>query len=142
MNWFADQRQQWIAETVRIFGFIQREHICRKFGVSVPQASLDLQQFQTKHPKAIRYDTSAKRYVSLAKGMHAFYVDCICYETKKKWLTGGEIKAIARAAPQYQLFMERKGQPDKGVGDGEAVDISGGHFWAVPPATHVRNVSF
>jgi hypothetical protein len=63
MNWFTDQRQRWIAETVGIFGFINREHIVRKFGVSVPQASTDLRDFQRMHPKAIEYDKTAKCYV-------------------------------------------------------------------------------
>jgi hypothetical protein len=63
VNWFTDQRQRWIAETVSIFGFIQREHIMRKFGVSTPQASMDLRDFQKRNPGAIKYDASAKRYV-------------------------------------------------------------------------------
>jgi hypothetical protein len=63
-NWFATQRQEWIAETLRIFGFINREHIKRKFGVSTPQASLDLREFQKRHPEAVVYDKSMKRYVT------------------------------------------------------------------------------
>lgn len=62
MSWFASQRQEWIAETVRVFGFIQRAHIERKFDVSTPQASLDLRRFQEEHPGVIRYDKSAKMY--------------------------------------------------------------------------------
>lgn len=62
MNWFARHRQDWIAETVHIFGFINREHIMRKFEVSTPQASMDLQVFQRENPGALKYDTSAKRY--------------------------------------------------------------------------------
>lgn len=64
MNWFCDQRQEWIAETVRVFGFINRDHIVRKFGVSVPTASLDLQEFQRANPSCVTYDKSAKRYVA------------------------------------------------------------------------------
>jgi len=64
MRWFEEHRQQWIAETLRIFGYIQRKHLIRKFGISVPQASADLQKFQKDHPKAIRYDASRKRYVN------------------------------------------------------------------------------
>jgi len=67
MNWFAQRRQDWIAETVRVFGFINREHIQKKFGVSTPQASTDLREFQRVHPGAITYDRSGKRYVA-AKG--------------------------------------------------------------------------
>lgn len=64
MNWFGEQRQAWIDETLRVFGFINREHICRKFGVSVPQASADLRDYQRRHPGALVYDRSAKRYLA------------------------------------------------------------------------------
>jgi hypothetical protein len=61
-TWFVRQRQEWIAETVRIFGFINREHIERKFGVSTPQASIDLAAFQTNHPgNAMRLEFFAQR---------------------------------------------------------------------------------
>lgn len=62
MNWFWDQRQRWIAETIGIFGFINREHIMRKFGVSTPQASADLRDFQRAHPDALVYNKTSKRY--------------------------------------------------------------------------------
>lgn len=61
-RWFVQHRQEWIAETIRIFGFINRDHIKLKFGISTPQASVDLQQFQRKHPDVIKYNTSSKRY--------------------------------------------------------------------------------
>lgn len=63
-DWFKEQRQQWIAETLRIFGFIRREHIERKFGVSTQQASIDLSAFRKENPRAIEYDSSAKLYRS------------------------------------------------------------------------------
>lgn len=61
-RWFVQHRQEWIEETVRVFGFINRKHIERKFGVSTAQASLDLRVFQEAHPDAIRYNTTAKRF--------------------------------------------------------------------------------
>lgn len=64
MRWFENARQEWIAETLRVFGFIQRQHLMRKFGISTPQASADLQRFQRENPNAIRYDASEKRYVA------------------------------------------------------------------------------
>lgn len=66
MNWFAQHRQEWIAETVRVFGFINRKHIERKFGVSTPQASADLREFQLRNPGLIEYDVSAKKFVARA----------------------------------------------------------------------------
>lgn len=63
-NWFVQQRMDWIAESLRVFGFINREHLVRKFGISVPQASNDLTAFSARNPTAMRYDLSAKRYVA------------------------------------------------------------------------------
>ena len=65
-RWYKTYRMEWIAETLRVFGFINREHIERKFGLSTPQASLDLREFQRLHPEACEYNLSAKRFV--AKG--------------------------------------------------------------------------
>jgi hypothetical protein len=63
-RWFEQHRMQWIAETIRVFGFINRQHLERKFGISQPQASLDLAAFMRTHPTAMTYDRSAKRYVA------------------------------------------------------------------------------
>ncbi len=63
MAWAEDYRQNWISETLRVFDFINREHIQRKFGVSSAQASLDLRRFMAEHQNSIIYDRSAKRYV-------------------------------------------------------------------------------
>ena len=62
MSWFTDRRQEWIALMLDVYGFINREHIVRMFGVSVPQASADLKQFMRENPNAIVYNASAKRY--------------------------------------------------------------------------------
>lgn len=65
MRWFVQQRMDWIAETLRVFGFINREHLERKFGISTPQASHDLNVFQREHPQAMTYNKSAKRYAAV-----------------------------------------------------------------------------
>lgn len=62
MNWFAQHRQDWIEDTLTVFGFINRDHLVRKFGVSVPQASKDLQVFQRLNPGAMSYNLTTKRY--------------------------------------------------------------------------------
>lgn len=64
MNWFQQQRMDWIAETLRVFGFINREHIQKKFGVSPAQAAVDLREFREHRPMAMHYDNQAKRYVA------------------------------------------------------------------------------
>ena len=63
MRWFEEKRMEWITETLRVFGFINRDHLMRKFGISKPQASNDLTAFQCAHPGTVSYDLSAKRYV-------------------------------------------------------------------------------
>lgn len=62
MSWYQDHRMEWIAETLRVFGYINREHIERKFGLSTPQASADLSEFQKRFPLAMNYNSSSKRY--------------------------------------------------------------------------------
>lgn len=62
LPWCQTQRMEWIAETLRVFGFINREHLQRKFGISIPQASADLQTFCRRHPQAITYNLRSKRY--------------------------------------------------------------------------------
>lgn len=62
-NWFKDRRQEFIAATLKQFGQIRRADIMREFGVSVPQASLDIADFLAQQPALVRYDVSAKVYV-------------------------------------------------------------------------------
>ena len=66
-NWCEQQRIDWIRETLRVFGFINREHLQRKFGISQPQASKDLTAFQKAHPGTVRYNLTAKRYEPTSK---------------------------------------------------------------------------
>ena len=63
MTWFERKRIEWIHESVRIFGFINREHIMKKFGISLPQASHDLKKVMQFHPHLMTYDTARKCYV-------------------------------------------------------------------------------
>lgn len=64
MRWFEQHRMEWIKETLYIFGFINRAHLMRKFGVSRAQASVDLNKFQREYPGKLRYDNSLKRFVA------------------------------------------------------------------------------
>ena len=62
-RWYQKHRMEWIAETLRVFGFINREHIMRKFGLSMPQASKDLNLFMKIHPDVgMSYNIKQKRY--------------------------------------------------------------------------------
>lgn len=62
MNWFKRHRIEWILETIRIYGFMNREHVERKFGISTPQASMDFRDAM-KECQWIKYDPNAKRYI-------------------------------------------------------------------------------
>lgn len=63
-KYFQRERLEWIKESLKVFGFINRAHIMRKFGLSLPQASADLTLFQQTYPKLIAYDPNAKVYYS------------------------------------------------------------------------------
>jgi hypothetical protein len=60
-DWFRQKRVRWIIETIRIYNYINREHVEKKFGVSTPQASKDLQDALKECP-AISYNKASKRY--------------------------------------------------------------------------------
>ncbi len=63
-RWFELRRREWIYEMLTIYGFINREHLMKKFGISMPQASHDLTTFKRSYPYAMHYDTSRKCYVA------------------------------------------------------------------------------
>lgn len=60
-GYFKRMRVDWVKETIRIYGFINREHVMRKFDVSMPQASADLMA-AGREDAAIQYNSSTKRY--------------------------------------------------------------------------------
>ena len=61
-KWFENQRVAFIAEMLNIYGFINREHLMRKFGISRPQASKDLQEYKAHSSGSVFYNLSRKRY--------------------------------------------------------------------------------
>lgn len=63
MTWFTEQRFAWIKESVEIFGYVNRGHIVKKFGITTAQASVDIREVQARWPDLMDYDTSGKRYV-------------------------------------------------------------------------------
>jgi hypothetical protein len=66
LTWAVEQRLAWIKESVEIFGFINREHIEKKFWVSVQQASADLKLAQERWPDLVVYNRSQKQYLRSA----------------------------------------------------------------------------
>lgn len=61
-NYFNKLRQAWIMEMIYIYGYVNRTHLRRKFGISIPQASQDIRQFLEAHPGELAYNDSSKRY--------------------------------------------------------------------------------
>lgn len=62
MAWFADHRQDWIAEMLRVYGFINRQHLMRRFEISGAQAANDFNRFNEERPGVMLYDNRAKTY--------------------------------------------------------------------------------
>lgn len=66
-RWFAKFRMDWITEMLQIYGFVNRHHLMRKFGISMPQASIDIRAYMKAHPDAMIYDLTQKQYVAKTK---------------------------------------------------------------------------
>lgn len=62
LRWGIEQRLEFIEFRLYWEGGINRSEIIDFFGVSVPQASKDLSQYQELAPENIVYDRSQKRY--------------------------------------------------------------------------------
>lgn len=62
LRWGVEQRLEFIEFRLFWEGGINRADITNFFGVSVPQASKDLSQYQEIAPDNVRYDRSEKRY--------------------------------------------------------------------------------
>ena len=62
-TWAAERRLDYIDFRMMTSGYIRRADLMRTFGVSMPQASQDLNRFLALHPKSFTYDKTIKRYV-------------------------------------------------------------------------------
>lgn len=63
-KWDARQRLSFIEMAAFWRGWIGRGDLEREFGISLPQASADLQAYLAYSPDALRYDLKAKRYLA------------------------------------------------------------------------------
>lgn len=64
IRWGAERRLEFIEFRVFWEGGVNRGDITERFGVSIPQASSDLSQYQRLAPDNLEYNASEKRYVS------------------------------------------------------------------------------
>lgn len=69
----ADRRQWFISFCLKKFGHFNRGDICNTFGVSVPQASLDIRKWLETNPTDATYNTSSKRYEANASSNYSRY---------------------------------------------------------------------
>ena len=63
MTWAQEYRINWIAEMLHVYGYVNRQHIMRKFRLSTPQASTDFKLFGQHFPHTAVYDKVTKRYL-------------------------------------------------------------------------------
>ena len=62
MKWAACQRQLYILAFIGEYGYINRKDLVEKFGISIPQASKDINNFIKDNPDTLRYNLSLRRY--------------------------------------------------------------------------------
>lgn len=57
------ERRQWaLAELLIAKGYFNRRDLCETFGISVPQASIDIRTWLSRNQGAAVYNTTTKRY--------------------------------------------------------------------------------
>ena len=59
MRWAEQQRMEWLAARRAPFN---RSDLMKKFGISTPQASKDVQKFMKDNPGTWTYNFNKKRY--------------------------------------------------------------------------------
>ncbi len=62
LSWAQEQRLDFIEEMVRLYGFINRAHLVKKFRISTAQAAGDFRLFLKLNHGFIVYDKQAKHY--------------------------------------------------------------------------------
>lgn len=67
-NWFTNRRQEFILAHIKTYGQIRRKDIMDLFGISLPQASADINAFVDNNPGLIAYDLSGKCYTITEAG--------------------------------------------------------------------------
>jgi hypothetical protein len=63
VNYFQRKRIKFINNMIWVYGYIQRVHLMRKFGISETQASLDIEAAQKIFPHLMVYNHQLKCYV-------------------------------------------------------------------------------
>ncbi len=61
-SWFQETRLEWMFESIQIFGYLNREHVKRKFEISEAQSALDFREAKRRWPAYFQYNPNQKRY--------------------------------------------------------------------------------
>jgi DeoR/GlpR family transcriptional regulator of sugar metabolism len=62
MRYQVKQRMDFITECLEQQGKVNRKDLMDKFGISLPQASIDLQKYKSINPNNMTYNLAKKQY--------------------------------------------------------------------------------
>jgi hypothetical protein len=113
LRWGVEQRLEFIEFQLFWEGGLNRADITRFFGVSVPQASKDLSQYQGLAPDNVVYDRSEKRYFAAKNFTPRFLTpDPDRYLSQLRLVADGAVRQdeswISRPPPFETLPMPRR----------------------------------
>lgn len=113
LRWGVEQRLEFIEFQLFWGGGLNRADITRFFGVSVPQASKDLTQYQELAPDNVVYDRSQKRYFAAKNFTPRFLTpDPDRYLSQLRLVADGAVRPdeswISRPPPFETLPMPRR----------------------------------
>jgi len=91
LRWSQEARLRAIDLAVFWEGRVNRAELIRRFGISVPQATNDLRDYQARAPRNLRYDTRAKTYLA-----EQDFLPLFGSPSAEAWLLDGE---AARGMP-------------------------------------------
>jgi len=135
LNWGVERRMEFIEFRVFWEGRINRRDLIDKFGVSTPQASNDMSQYQDIAPKNLHYDPRAKFYFA-SKGFKPKFLnpDSDRYLANLMSMSSGiltEQESWLTNIPSYDVLPQPKRAIDPGrlrriigaIRDGLAIQI-------------------
>jgi hypothetical protein len=96
-QWAVMERMRFIERSAYWRGTVSRPDLARVFGLSMAQASADLQQYQQENPGALAYNLNRKRYEG-TEGLVPKFTTPVLEEAMALFLAGGR-DALPMALP-------------------------------------------
>lgn len=62
MRYFEKKRREWICDFIAKNGRINRSDIMKEFGISLPQATIDLRRLTSEFPQLVIYNHRSRQY--------------------------------------------------------------------------------